>query len=493
MTRKLLGMCLMLVVVGLAGCWPMTRMVWSPDGQRALVLGKPGDSPSLFLCDANGKLSGPIADAVTAWAWTGDSKHFVVVRLGEKLKTWKEVSALISEERRQRIVDRAEEIREEILKHGPLGGDATRWKVDRFAFMCLRDTHGKALAKKAGAKWKEVEKLQTETWVVQLYRCTETGAEPREVLLRSIDAIFGIRVAPDGKAFAYVANVQDSRMYADVPGEDGLSLLVAPMRPGARPTLVAKPVSFFFDWSPDSRTVAFAKAAGDKPGKEKTLTLGSVDRRQVRGEDGRMLTVLPKAQAVVGVIFHQMLRVRYLRDGRILFAAVEVKLPATAADMPQKACLFAVDPDRPLTVTRLLPRRAADQVGDRLDLFEISPDERYVCIPGSGGEVTILDLTTGDVTELSEIHEGVKKKKDDFNIPTWRTAKELCFVVPPGSPFGSKRRAEIVLWSDGEFRCISKTWPDEIVGIMADEDEPESKTRPARHGLPATKPAKLHR
>ena len=493
MTRKSLLPCLMFAAMGLAGCWPMTRIVWSPDGQRAIVLGQHEDKPCLYLCDGEGRLSPRVAERVTAWAWLADSKRFLVARAGEPLKTWKGVSALMTQERRERIIGRAKDLRNEILKHGSLDGDSTRWKTERFAFMCLRDTYRDELAKKAGEKWKEVEKIEHVPWVVQLYRVQAGGAEPGEVLLRSLDAIFSIGASPDMRAFAYVARITDDRMYGDLPGHDDLSLHLADLRAGAAGVHVADLVSFFFDWSPDSRCLTYARAAAPKPRGSDRLQLGSVNRRRVRDEGGAILKDLPKADPLVGLIFHEMLRVQYLRDGRIAFAAAELKLPATAADMPRRASLFAVDPDRPLTVTRLLPRKAEDRVADRLELFRVSPDGRRVAIPGSRGEVTVLDLTTGGVWDIQERYQSMTKADAPFNLPVWRRgSKELCFVAAPGAPHGSPRRCEIVLWSekDNEFRCISRAWPKEIMG-KDKRPTPQPDSRPSRPSPPTSRPAKL--
>jgi len=491
--RRMLMACLAFGAVGLGGCWPMARIVWSPDGQRAIVLGQHQDEPCLYLCDAEGRLSGRIAERVTAWTWLGDSRRFLVVRVGPPLKTWKEVSALMAKGRRQRITYRAEDLRKEILRHGALDGDSARWRTDRFAFMCLRDTYGKELAPKAGQKWKQIEQIQHEPWVVQVYHRTAGGARPGEVLLQSLDAIFGIGAAPDARAFAYVAKVSDSRMYGDVPRGGDLSLHVAAFQAGARPVQVADLVSFFFDWSPDGRYLAYVKAVSAKPAGSDRLQLGSVDRRKVRDETGAVLAKLPKADPLVGLIFHEMLRVRWLRGGQVVFSAAEVQLPATAADMPPKAGLFAVDPDRPLTVRRLLPRKAEDVVGDRPDLFQVSPDGELVSIPGSRGEVTVVDLTTGGVWEVQERSDKMDSDDAPFNMPVWRSDRELCFVAAPGSPHGSKRRCQIVLLSgkDNEFRCISRAWPKEIMGKELEEQADEPQTKPAKPFRPTSRPAKL--
>src|SRR3954466_702369 len=82
-TTAIYVMCLLLALV-LNGCIP-ERVVWSPDGTRALVLGDDG----LHISDADGKLAPVILKDVPRTAWLPDGKGFLVVTKAT-YKTWTE-------------------------------------------------------------------------------------------------------------------------------------------------------------------------------------------------------------------------------------------------------------------------------------------------------------------------------------------------------------------------------------------------------------------
>jgi len=161
--------------------------------------------------------------------------------------------------------------------------------------------------------------------------------------------------------------------------------------------------------------------------------------------------------------------VRCLQDGRVVFASLEVELPTTENDLPDKANLFAFDP-RQATLTRLLTRQAQSAVPDLVDFFSVSPDGTRVCIPGEKGEVAVVELATGKVdTIVGKPAEGGKEQKL-LTVPVWRATGELCLMVPPGHPFGSPSRTEIILWKAADkARCLSRDWPDEVVQSVTGE------------------------
>jgi hypothetical protein len=96
--------------LAVCGCYP-ERIVWSPDGQRALVATK----ERLYVCDPNGLLTPLGTGAYTCMAWLSDSNRFAAATT-EKLTTWKDLEPLLSKEDRDRIIPLAEDMREDILK-----------------------------------------------------------------------------------------------------------------------------------------------------------------------------------------------------------------------------------------------------------------------------------------------------------------------------------------------------------------------------------------
>ena len=71
----------------LVGC-PEYRIIWAPDGTKALVAGK----DQLYLCDADGKLQPLAAVPRGPMAWTADSRQFVI-RREIPVKNWEELAA----------------------------------------------------------------------------------------------------------------------------------------------------------------------------------------------------------------------------------------------------------------------------------------------------------------------------------------------------------------------------------------------------------------
>jgi hypothetical protein len=62
----------------------------------------------------------------------------------------------------------------------------------------------------------------------------------------------------------------------------------------------------------------------------------------------------------------------------------------------------------------------------------------------------VLSIETGEVTELQGAIANYNESSYYQNgagepAPSWRYASELCYIVAPGNPTASPRRAEVVL------------------------------------------------
>ena len=259
-----------------------------------------------------------------------------------------------------------------------------------------------------------------------------------------------------------------------MPGGDAVRrLLVCGAEPGSTVRQVAENVAPFggFSFSGDGRYLAYAMTPGRLTGDDDVVRLGSFVRSRVVGDDGKLAGEF-EDEEMAGYLFNPMTRVCCLRDGRILFPAAEVQLPCVVKDMPQRVSLFALAPDRRTGLTRLMTREAEAAVSDQVfsnGIFEVSPDEKRLTLPAWGeGSCGVYTFATGEVKGV------LPKRAANQNlglIPTWRTADELCVAVPAGSGWGSAKRAEIVLWSvsTGVGRCISRDWPDELVGNLLED------------------------
>jgi hypothetical protein len=241
------------------------------------------------------------------------------------------------------------------------------------------------------------------------------------------------------------------------------------------PRVVAERVSVHADWTPDGRGVVYAYSALSPAAEGKPMRLGAIARRTVRGDDGALLESFEDAQDLAGVVFEDALKLRCLADGRVLFSSMDVRLPATAKEMPQRGTLFAVALESPTRVTRMIPPDIESRVAPGVQLFEVSPDGARVSIPGDDGVCSIVTLASGELTQVQLAEDGDELR----TVPTWRTNDELCLAVPPGSKHGSQERAEIVLWSPSAVRTISKSWPESVArGFLEKEKEKEEAESP---------------
>jgi len=440
---------------------------------------KGGDG--LYLCDESGKLSERLLENVGSVAWLPDSQRIVLCR-AVLVDGWDQVTPVLSPAQQEELQARAPNLRRDILTYrgdwkefksksldGLTGGESAALLV------LVRDQHPDELAEKLGEKWEELRKLRPAVHLLQLGtvrdgRSLELGA----VLARSVDPFEELRVSPSGRLVAYGGPAAGS--------DPTRPLWVLPLDGSAPARLVAERTAMFSDWSADNRYLVYAttKTAASS---EDDLRLGVVARRRVCEPDGTLLATMPEPEELAGVVFHNQMRVRCLQDGRILFASLEVELPCAANDMPQNAGLFALDPARLPGITRMVPRQAAQELPDATFLFEPSPDQQHVAIPGGDGRIAVLDLASGEVWEL------VSESEVDHlrTQPAWRRADELCFAVVPG-PRTAKGRPEIVLakldWKtrNAQRRILSQDWPQEAtVGFLTEE---QAQTRPVGDDRP---------
>ncbi|MCX5682711.1 MAG: hypothetical protein NT049_03400 [Planctomycetota bacterium] len=472
MRRLMLGAGVLLLAA-LVGCLPEEKVVWSPDGRQAAVIAQDG----LYLCDGDGRLSPRVATDVKAAAWLPDSKRLLVFRdTKAPVKTWKDALALIGEDAAKEVVARAAVLRQEILAYktppekfeptDPEQASLVQWAL---AVLYLRDNLAEGLPEKLGPHWEALKEGDLPVFAIEVGEVSADAVALKPVAKVLHDPAYP-RISPDGRHVAYVTGGEGRPM----------ALMVASLA-GGRPRLVADQVAPFVDWSADGRSLAFARATGPKTKVEEALRLGTISQCVVCDEKGELLEKFPLAEDLAGLVFQEDLKVRALRDWRLLFAAAQVQLPSTAADMPTKLSLFAVDRARSATLVRMLPRSAEADVPQSVNFFELSPDQKYVAIPGSEG-VVVVTLATGAVAKVMTA--------EGYNIvmqPVWRSAAELCFAVEEGSKLGSPSRHEIVLWTPGGTSILSKTWPDAMVEGMFKKPGP-SEAQPAPSSMPA-KPA----
>jgi hypothetical protein len=458
MKPKLMILCASAAIAGLCGCLPEKRVAWSPDGRWAAV--RAGDG--LHLCDSSGKLSERLAENVGGMDWFPDSRHLLVTAT-EHAKTWAELIPLLDPSRVQALTELGEQL---LVDMRTYEGDWDAFKpraiekqtggVGAAALVYARDHADAKLRERLGEKWADAQKLEAAVGTLRVAEVHEGTLSFGPVLVRSIDGLSEPRVSPDGRRAAYLS---------PLPGDNSpVQLFALALEPGATPQAIAEYTSQFCDWSPDGRYLVYAAASPGAAGGGKEMHLGVIARRQIVDEQGQMPAKLPDAEDLAGILFQQETKVVCLRDGRILFAGLEAYLPCTTKDMPQTVGLFALDPERQPTITRLVPRQSAADLADLLPLFDVSPDQRRVCLPAGNGRVVVLTLATGDALEIA-----ADKQVDELRtLPTWRSNDELCLNYGP-EPENPGARSEISLakinWEEKSvnIRALSGDWPPAAV------------------------------
>lgn len=446
---------LSLVVSLLAGCFPKKRIVWSPDGGMAAVI----TDRDLRFINADGgilplRLSGPVGQC----AWFADGKRIVAVQ-STKTKTWGALSKCLTEQQVRVITDFAKEIRPRIMSYQGKWDDFELsdrkhlpTSVEVAAMIYLRDEISDGLREKLGDEWEGLEKLELDVSDLRVFTLYGDTLKPGAKLATSIDDITRPNVSPDGNFVAYLTQQWDRADAAP-------ALYVVPTRSGGA-KLVAERVALGHDWSTDGRSLALIRATSEQPEDDSNVRLGVLTTVTVAKPDGTLLDEPSPVEDRVGLIFSEALSVRWMKDGRLLFSSVELSLPATSREMPQEWSLFTLDPRMPASVNRVLGRDLDQPLNSEVPLFELSPDEARVLLPGSNGHVTIYEFASGTADDLVPVGEGRESKMRSF--PSWRNNDEACFVVPGSDKGSPKQAAEVVMWKAGKLHSLSQDWPDEM-------------------------------
>jgi hypothetical protein len=485
MRPRALGVVILAAAIGLTGCFPRKRVIWSPDGRWAAVLGGDG----LRLCDATGKLSPPVPGVVSEAAWMPDSRRLLVQRQDGAATSWSDAKQYLAPQRREAVKRAAERVlANALLDYESWDEEALGAKSALFVhslgmlqglngdetvalMFYLKDEAAGRVPDKLKRLWKLKEFGPAFAWLLQRAEVTQNGLSLGAVVSRSFDDHEALRLSPDGAVAAYLIHVQTRE------AEAAPRLCVLPLDGSGPPRTVANYVGKSADWSVDGRYLVFART-GQWPEKDQ-LVLGSISRCQVRDAGGKLLAEFGAIEDLAGVVFQPELRVRCLPDGRILFAAMDVQLPATAADMPPRGLMFAVNPGQNPVVMRLVPRASEEEVPDLVYAFEVSPDGQWASLPGGGGEVSVLNLRSGTI---ERIVEPFGLEGELLMVPTWRTANELC-CLGPGAEGSGRAVVNLIRFNPG-FGAPTQTVappsskPGEAIEVIPlSTDWPESVAR----------------
>ena len=455
---------LCLALVGcllMAGCYDMKKVFWAPNGQVAALIAE----DTLYFCDAKGELAGPFLTNAYAVTWFSNSQDFLM-ETSIKTKTWADFTNASKGAWVREISDEAASLVPR-LKAGETSGEVLgnlkETKGEGYLealWLCWRDCHGSELA---GIKEHEelVKEREAEICVIQRMRYADRQVSNTTELFQSIKPCLDLRLSPDEKWIA-------------TTGISGPLCVASATEPGVPVTIETNQVSCLPDWSPDGRSLVFIKADGVSTGQ--SIRLGVVTRRMVLNDHGT-LTTTNANEDLAGLIFDETGKVRCLKDGRIVFSSIEVRLPATAREMPQREQLYAIDPERYHSVIKLIPQDLEAEVPQKWVTFEVSPDSKRISAQLDNGGVIIYDLASGKVETVQPDAD----RKATGITPVWKSADELCFAaIATEATTNQLHRLDLAVWKEGKTQILSDSWPTNVINKFFNTDN-------AAEGLPSKK------
>ncbi len=461
-----------------AGCDPKDWVCWAPDGQHAFVRG----SDDTWLVDGSGKIMGKATDAR---AWLPDSRHVIAVR-AVKPRNWDEYAQLLGPERAEKTTAAAARLPRIIRSyHGDWSkfGESEPYKTWEntetgktyngewlilSVFFYLQQTNPEVVAPILEAMSKDKKAWLEEDFIpciheIILRDVLPSGPQEEELLARVPDEIRWVGVSPNGQAVAFAV---------EEPNRPALYVIRRAV--DSRPVLVDEGVTEA-DWLTDGQDLVYAKTTVPYNLLMESMQLGTITSRRVCDSDGQVLAAVEPAKDLAGVLLGKdtLPSVACLPDGRILFAAAPIHLPAITADMPSHLTLYALRSGPTPTLESVVRPEDVARLPDRVDRFTLSPDKKKVAIVNEQGHVSVVFLETGELRALQERDVYPDSGKYTQLVPNWRTADEVTCVVPVGNTAGSPARAEVVLANvqNGQKAAISKAWPDTVVkGLLQPND-----------------------
>ncbi|MGD1020903.1 MAG: hypothetical protein ABSA12_16470 [Verrucomicrobiia bacterium] len=455
--RFLLAASVLLVLC--AGCDPQDWICWAPDGEHAFVQGADNNT---FLIDRSGKFLG---NATDARAWLPDSRRVIAVHV-VKPTSWNEYAKLLGVDRAERTTNTAASLVHVIQAyHGDWArfGDSTEYKaweskvvghtfhaewLTRAITLYLEQTNPQVLAPIFNARSISVTNFISDIYELSVRNVLPSDPPAEQLLARFPDEIVSVFPSPSGQVLAFaVAEPDRPALYVILQSTNSSSVLVDE---GATEAA----------WSMDGQSLVYAKTTVPYELLQNSMQLGTITSRRVCGTNGQLLATFEDPKDLAGIIFGQAsTRVACLPDGRILFAAAPIRLPALSSDQPNHLTLFAIRPGPTPTLESIVRPADISRLPDRVDRFALSPDKKRASIVDEQGHVSIVSLDTGELLAIQETTVYSNTDKYTQLIPTWRTTNEVTCLVPIGDPAGSTQRVEVVLANlNRQKTAISLSW-----------------------------------
>ncbi len=460
-------------------------MHWSPTGKQAIIS---GGSDALFVTDVGAKFKKlPGSGRVISIAWLPDSHHFAGVR-GSKTRDWNVYAKVLGQKRAHAISTAAEELIPAIRKYQGQWDDfekdlaVNEWKSDHEPFgpdlatamLCLQATHPDVVAPVLKA-WQEqldeahrADEAKWEAEFTELFiEDAAAEAKTERVLFQSADLISNAVCSPDGGAIAFtVSTANDGEHLKEISVEGGEAIEV-------------DNGVMAVDWTPDGTQLIYAKSDALTKGTPNAWVAGSITRRRIRDQKGNRLPELENSEELADLLLGgSVTRLACLPDGRVLFATPDVHPPLLKNDVPEVSTLFVLNPSVP-SIDRVVSPEVQKQLPSRPDCFVVNRDGTRIAVPGENGELAVISLADGKVTQLQakvanfdETEKPGDKTELKFLLPAWMTPNEISYAIPAGAPDGNPDRAEIVLQEiGGARRVISTEWPDDAVAWFLPKKE----------------------
>lgn len=439
--KLIVCMFLAAVMLLLPGCFPKA-LTWSPDGKTAAICTEDG----LFFTDSEGKVvsSGMEQGELCRTAWLHDSEHLLVERV-VKCKSWSEVEQKVAPEIKATIAEMASEF-------GKVTQDQQWSDLEAKYGLNDNDIYGIKLYLKAqNDQMSDVVtgKLTGEP-EYQIYSIEKVAWKNGQLtvdrqLCQFAEPVWEMYVSGNDKYAVMVT--------CDMQGESQpvSSLWLLDLEQGIK-KLVDTNVAIYPGWMADSRHVVYTRAAGEL---SDDVCVGNLVMAEVIDEQGKLIDNSPK-KTLAGMMMSVYTRVHCLSDGKILFSSIEVNLPVATNDVTAQMQLFVFDTTRSGSVSRVILRDSQEKLaGYDTNFFDVSSNERYVSLVSHDRQVSVFDLVSGEVTEVSP-----DKQQDELkSLPSWRGASELCYLERGGE----KLRVMLLDMVSGKKKCISDSWPDDLI------------------------------
>lgn len=440
------------IILSISGCSREStdRLVWSADGQRAIVFASDG----IRVTDADGKLTKVLLQSAEKIAWMPDRKSFAALT-GEQVKSWDELREFLSASDEQRIIEAVRQLKE-FAQSGRNWNKLSEKEEEQLSqiteninvndlILYFRTFESDTLKK---LQIPDQEMNRNNLFTLRIHKLDGERVEPGLVLYQTHREIGTIKVPAGGEAIALV--------------EDGC-LKAVPSKGGA-PLTVAESVSPFFDWTDDGKDLVYIKKLGSAD-----ASLGSVEKASVLRNGHLVKQVVPIVMA--RSVFSVNARVQCTAGGRVYFSSAQSTIPCDPNSQSENRRIYALLPGTFASVISIIPDSYL-QSNDKsnCEFFSASPNGRKIAILHGNGILDIFDTSSGNWNTIQD----TPFSEECAFFPQWRSDDELCFAGPlKMKDQQGKRIAEVLLWSDEKAmaRVISKDWPTEAGKFLENDDD----------------------